>query len=247
MIKDEHLDRSVEAKYIILPCAGGCASNYNKYKRFLPSVTIYEYPGHWTRYNEGLVNSIPELVEDLVKGIISDEQNMPLYLFGHSMGGIIAWRAAKKLLSMGLAVAGLYIAACNSPLESIDFLRGIESDSDIKRFLSKIRQVPSNVLESEFFRENLLPPIRNDFRIIQNASDENDLPQRKINIPIICFYGKSDPLVQYDNIKKWGELTERDAKFVPCSGDHFFVYDNRNVEYISSIITKNQMLSDFGL
>lgn len=130
-------DKSCATKCIILPCAGGCAANYNKYKHFLPDVTIYEYPGHWTRYREGLVHSVSALVEDFVTRVIDAEQDMPLYLFGHSMGGIVAWSAVEKLLSMGVTVAGLYIAACSPPSESGDFLREIKNDNDIKLFLVK--------------------------------------------------------------------------------------------------------------
>lgn len=231
-------DKSCATKCIILPCAGGCAANYNKYKHFLPDVTIYEYPGHWTRYREGLVHSVSALVEDFVTRVIDAEQDMPLYLFGHSMGGIVAWSAVEKLLSMGVTVAGLYIAACSPPSESGDFLREIKNDNDIKLFLAKIRQVPSKVLESAFFRENLLPSIKNDFQMIQNLSDGCIWSERKINIPITCFYGQDDSLVPYSNIQKWKEFTEKETRFFACRGNHFFVYDTTNANYISNIISE---------
>ena len=60
----------------------------------------------------------------------------------------------------------------------------------------------------------------------------------EINIPITCFYGQDDSLVPYSNIQKWKEFTEKETRFFACRGNHFFVYDTTNANYISNIISE---------
>ena len=148
-------------KLICFPCAGGNAKSFEKLSRGIHCFAICaEYSGHWSRYEEPLYHSM----EDCMQYQMQDE----IFLLGHSMGALIAFELGKNLLNAGYKVKGLYLLACMPPDEINDTDFNFEDDEEIKLFLKRINQMPGSVLNSDFFRENLLPSIRNDFRILKN-------------------------------------------------------------------------------
>lgn len=241
---------------LMLPCAGGCAANYSKYKKYLDEVIVYEYPGHWTRYDEPLKSSMKSLAEAIAEEIIFSHYSSKIFLFGHSMGGLVAWYIAKNLQQRNVNIAGLFIAACHTPRQRADFFPKsndappqvtenitelVKSDEEIKAFLKKIRQVPEKILDSYFFDKNLLPVIRNDFRIIQEQTDDQfELfkNNRLLSVPIICFSGTNDPIVNCADMEQWKNFTDNQFAIYSCIGDHFFVYDDENIQFVCKTISR---------
>ncbi len=221
---------------VVLPCAGGCALSYKNYENYLPNVYVYEYSGHWSRYDEPLDSSVQIMTYHLLQNIITRKGDEKLCLFGHSMGGFIAWLAAKELMKCGVEVSGLFIAACNAPDSKMDFIETIENDADIKKFLKKIRQVPENILNSEFFSENLLPAIRNDIELVRKIPMQTNLKSECLRVPITCFCAVNDSIVKTSDMNGWERFTSREFSLKKYKGNHFFVYDKKNVELISNEI-----------
>ncbi len=217
---------------IILPCAGGSASNYIKYKTFTDQVLLYEYPGHWSRYEEPLEMSIEQIVQTIsltIKENIDEE----ISILGHSMGGLIAWKLAQTLIEEDIFVKGLYIAACCPPEINPEFIKDIHDDADIKMLLHNIRQVPDKVLESSFFNEDLLPIIRNDLYLVKNYINDFQMDTNiRISVPITCLYGKDDPVIERSQIEKWRNYTTGEFRCATFLGDHFFVYNKENIKLI---------------
>ena len=224
---------------IILPCAGGCAANFRSYtsnKEFC----AYEYSGHWSRYEEPLEMSINQIACSIERDL-EKYYYQELYLFGHSMGGLIAWQLAHKLITDGFRVKALYVAACCPPGIRPDFIENINNDSDIKKLLGNIRQVPDRVLNSAFFNEDLLPIIRNDFNLVKEyIKGFQDVKFESLSVPIICLCGANDPVVDVEEMRKWEKYTSKEFKCIVYPGNHFFVYDKSNVgKIVSQIIGEN--------
>lgn len=87
---------------ICLPSSGSSSSLYSDWKPLLAAhnITLYcpEYPGRGRRFTEPLPTSITALVDDLIQQLRttlpSHEQH---HLFGHSLGGLIAYELALKI------------------------------------------------------------------------------------------------------------------------------------------------------
>ncbi len=222
---------------IILPCAGGSAYNYNKYKKKERETYIYEYPGHWSRYKEPLETSLEQIIFSL-KGIIERLNSEKLYILGHSMGGLIAWELAQELIAEGVNVDGLYIAACCPPDIKPSCIENLHDDTDIKVLLGDLRQVPDRILNSLFFAEELFPIIRNDFTLVKNYIDEFCADRIKsVHIPITCLYGCDDPIVRVEEMLLWKKYTSNNFRCISFPGDHFFLYENDNVNKIEMLIS----------
>ena len=104
-------------RLLCLPCAGASATMYLRWRRSLPpwvQVVPVELPGRGSRLGEPFVESFAALVAGLC-----DEQSAAMnttassfMLFGHSMGGLLAWGIAQRLRERGLpAPAALFVRA----------------------------------------------------------------------------------------------------------------------------------------
>ena len=217
---------------IILPCAGGCAANFRRYT-LNKDLVAYEYPGHWTRYEEPLIEKPYDLIESIFRDIIGGKYGDEVELLGHSMGGLLAWLIADRLIKLGFKVNHLYIAACCEPQIKPTFVEVIKNDDDIKNTLKSLRQFPERVLNSDFFNDNLLPPIRTDFSIVKLLTEtmqEQDLGA--LPVDITCFYGADDPIAHRKDMLGWSKYTSGKYRIIGFKGDHFFLYEKSNVSKI---------------
>lgn len=229
-------------KMICFPCAGGSARNFkNLLKNIECSAICVEYSGHWSRYEEPLYDSMETCVQCLTEeiqcmDITADDE---IVLLGHSMGALIAFEIGKRLVQRGYHVGSLFLLACMSPDEMDCSKIEFADDEAIKMFLKQIRQVPERVLNSNFFMENLLPSIRNDFRLLSNFARDVGLVEA-VNLNIVCLYGNQDMLV--DTMDGWKKYSNREIRSYIFPGNHFFFYDVRNEKKIAYMI--NSVLND---
>ena len=226
-------------KILILPCAGGTSLNYREFYQKCKDVIIYEYPGHWSRIDEAFKNSIEDLAKSVVEWYSLKISDKEVVILGHSMGAVVGYEAIKYFLCQNIKVKKLCVAACCTPKKlcaTLNIEKILENDAKILCFLKSIRQNVGDVVESSFFKDNLLPSIKNDFQLLNKYGKEKNEEKREnpINIPIIGFYGNNDPLVNYFEICEWKLLTTQEACFFKFSGDHFFV--NKYVDKILQII-----------
>lgn len=224
---------------VILPCAGGSSFNYKKLQ-FDDSVKIYEYAGHWTRAEDDLDVDFEHLVSKFVDEITPKLNNGSISMFGHSMGAIVALSSVKLFQRKEIKVTHLYVSACGSLQKTCNIFNNIIDDDNIIRFLSDVRQVPLKVLSSVFFAENLLPAIRNDFKLLGEFS-KNCIELDKVNVPITCLCGQNDPLVSADDMSYWHKYTISSFEMYEFPGDHFFVNRKDNIDQIIRIIRKDKM------
>lgn len=86
-----------------LPCAGGSASSYLRWRRLLPAhiqVLPLELPGRGSRMAETALRDFDTLSMQLTGRVAADLASWPqarYALFGHSMGALLAYGMARRL------------------------------------------------------------------------------------------------------------------------------------------------------
>lgn len=220
---------------VVLPCAGGSSFNYRKFKNKSKDVIIYEYPGHWSKIDKEFDKNMEEMVKNFVDEIVPKLVGNDLIILGHSMGALVGFESIEHFQSKGINVKKIYIAACASPDILTRLFGQYSSDLDVMAVIKKLRQVPDRILYSEFFTENLLPAIKNDFRLIKELKGRyNEI--KKCNVPIVCLGGENDSAIHYDDIMAWREYTDCEIAFLEFEGNHFFVCEDNNIDIILGII-----------
>jgi medium-chain acyl-[acyl-carrier-protein] hydrolase len=205
------------------PHSGASAAAYAAWS--LPpqvaSVCPVELPGRGRRLGEALYTRLPELVEEVARGLLP-YFDRPFAFFGHSMGALLSFELARTLRrDYGLTAARLFLSGHGAPHLPSDEppISGLPE----AEFLARLRQLngtEDEILACEELRQILLPILRADFAICENYAY---LPADPLDCPITAFGGLQDPYVSRPELEAWQVHTRAAfrASFFP--GDHFYL------------------------
>jgi len=213
-------------RLLCLPCAGASATMYLRWRRSLPSwvqVVPVELPGRGSRLGEPFVESFAALVAGLC-----DEQSAAMnttagsfMLFGHSMGGLLAWGIAQRLRERGLpAPAALFVSGCPAPSQR-DPQRFANKDTDAQLIADLRRQggTPEEVFASPEMLRITLDALRADYRVCASAPDARSLP---LDMPIHAFGGRQDD-IDASRLAAWRREARTLFSLTWLDGGHFFI------------------------
>lgn len=216
----------------LLPFAGGSSLIYNKWRFKALAPHPIEYGGHGFRYQEPLAVCIEDMVADVIaqiRQVVSLEEG-GFNLFGHSMGGLIAWLTAQKLKP-----SALYVSACEPPgILDTGRYRKYGSEDALMGYISDYNRLSKKRMESKIFLDKLLSVIKNDYKLL---SKYEYIEAGKLNIPIRIFCSREDTLMRYEVMQKWKDYGG-DVRFYELSGDHFYIEDDDVRGTVVKIIEK---------
>ncbi|MEU6095314.1 alpha/beta fold hydrolase [Streptomyces sp. NPDC047079] len=210
-------------RLVCFPHAGGAASSFVPLSRELaPDVDVLavQYPGRQERLGEVPAEDITHLAEQVARAL-SPLALAPYALFGHSMGALIAYEAARCLERW--SVAGphrLFVSAQVPPGDRALEGRYADSDDDVVRELRALGGTDSSVLADPDLMALVLPAIRADYRALRRYVWE---PGPRLRCPVTALVGDSDPVATADLAKGWSEYSVTGAEVAVFRGGHFYV------------------------
>lgn len=213
------------ARLVCLPYAGGAASVYRAWEHLAPphvEVCAAELPGRGARMAEEPFHRLSPLVRalgDAVEPLL----DRPFALFGHSMGGLVAFELARLLRRRGWpAPCHLFVSA--SPAPGTPPTRPLlhdASDAELTARLHGLGGSPPEVLANDELMALLLPVVRADFAALETYEYRDEQP---LDVPITVFGGLEDSVVRPAVLQGWwAQSTTVQLQLLP--GDHFFVHD----------------------
>lgn len=209
---------------ICLPYAGGGVSTYRSWPLRVPSISVYamSVPGRDARLFDPLFTTLESLVASIVEAV-RPLTGRPFALFGHSMGGLVAYEVARLLRKKGSAapvhlfVSAIRAAHLPDPNPRI-------FDLPDKRFIQQLRWFGANtLLEEEGGAEILdlmLPTLRADFRIVQTYRYRSEPP---LACPITVFGAMQDNTTSEQELKEWRQHTSSFFDLVMLPGGHNYL------------------------
>lgn len=143
------------------------------------------------------------------------------YMYGHSLGAVIAFELAVQLMQSGAAAPKhIFVGARRAP--HLSTRRAPLHTMDDDAFCTALLQYEGT--RAEIFREPelrqlFLPILRADFQMVETyRTTGND----KLTIPITVFGGNRDPFVDQDELNAWRDLTSADCNVHRLDEGHFF-------------------------
>lgn len=217
-------DRDAAIRLICLPPAGGSASFYHRLgSRLSQGVEVVgvQLPGRGHLVGQPPYRALGAMLADLVPAMMS-LVDRPFALFGHSMGGLLAFELARGLRRVcGSSPVGLIVAACAAP-QLPRTRRPVHRlpSAQLWDELSRLNGTPDEVLESTDIMELLEPAIRADFAICDSYHYVVDRP---LHCPLVVFGGGADPNISRAELHAWAMHTTSSFRLSMLPGDHFFV------------------------
>lgn len=210
-------------RMLCIPNSGGGTAMFYDWIGKLDNVEIcaLALPGRERRIMEPAVDSMSELMDILVPEMES-LTDKPLFLFGHSMGALIAYELAHQL---PVSPLHLFVSGYRSP--EIKNNNRVLHNLDDNEFVKELRGyggTPDEVLQHRETMSLLLPMLRADFKLHETYVFRNRGP---LNIPVSAFAGASDRIVPPADMALWRNKTVAAFEFHTLSGEHFFIQDSQ--------------------
>jgi medium-chain acyl-[acyl-carrier-protein] hydrolase len=206
-----------------LPFAGGGASMFREWPAGLPAgieVCPVLLPGREGRFGEPAIGDLDALVDPLLEGLLPHLEG-PFALFGHSMGGLIAFEVADRLRRRGVTPAWFFASGVRAPhLPRRPDPRYTLPDD---QFLAAVRQLngtPPELLDNPEIMSLMLPTLRTDFQLAETYRYRARPP---LECPVATFGGRDDPEVPREDLEAWRQQAAGHFEMHLLPGDHFFI------------------------
>jgi surfactin synthase thioesterase subunit len=202
--------------------AGGSAAALAPLRKQLSPALDFrtiDLPGRGTRYREPLPNQRSRLIAQLCAEL-APETREPYALFGHSLGGMIAYELAQALIASGRpAPSLLFVAATVAPSVWPAHERGpVLTDAALKAELQRRGGTPPDFFDYPDLVELFLPIVRADFLLCDERSPTYP---RALPCPIHVSAGRSDEL-SLEQLADWQAASTHKVAVTWFEGDHFF-------------------------
>jgi medium-chain acyl-[acyl-carrier-protein] hydrolase len=212
---------SAVMRLICVPGAGGRTSQFRPWANAMPEsveVSGVQLPGHGALIRQRPFSHVQPMAAGLAKVIMSDPR-LPLALFGHSMGALVAYELARALEGSAYAPVHLFVAAHRAP--DIAVSHAMLHRLPDPAFIAAMREfggTPPEVFDNRDILSLMLPVLRADFEATETYRHEGGLP---LDVPITVFGGREDPYVGEPELDAWRRHTRRHCTVELLDGGHF--------------------------
>ena len=211
-----------------LPYSGASAMVYVRWRRALPDwlqVCPLELPGRGMRMDEPLQRDIKALAAQLAQEI-SRDPHTPYALFGHSLGGLLAFELAHALNARNLpAPLALFVSGTAGPARRDVSEYAVEkTDEQLIARLRELQGTAEEALVNPELMQLMLPILRADFLLCGSFSYGERQP---LGMPIHVFGGKQDS-VRADQLLDWQLEAASGFSLDLFDGHHFFIVQHES-------------------
>ena len=217
--------RDAAARLVCLPHAGGSAPFFLPVAAALsPGVDVVaiQYPGRQDRRTERPISDLAVLA-DRVHAILRRQPETPVTLFGHSLGGILAFEVTRRLEADGHGPVRLFASGRRAPSTHRDEKVHLLDDAGILAEVRKMNGTASSVLGDDEMMRAALPALRADY---QAAETYSCAPEITVNCPITALTGDHDPKTTVEEAEAWARHTSGSFDLKVFPGGHFFLTDH---------------------
>jgi surfactin synthase thioesterase subunit len=211
---------------VCLGFCGGGSGAYVRWKDQIPpdvDLALICYPGREGRYIEGFVRTWEELAADTVNLVLS-ASDRPYVLFGHSMGGWMAFDVTTQVELMGLRPPeALIVSSCNAPTGGLTerdrFPLAQDGDADLLRWMRTAGALADHALADVELRAMALELMRADIAVRDTYRPG---PRTQVEVPLQVLRGAEDPVIGDAAPEEWRAATTGQFRMDTLPGGHFY-------------------------
>ncbi|MFJ8432085.1 thioesterase II family protein [Kitasatospora sp. NPDC094019] len=237
------------------PHAGGSPAAYRSWHRHLPEdveVLAVCYPGRQDRIGDPFPAGVAELADEIAAAL-APLRGVPVALFGHSMGALVAYEVAVRLAAAPDAPPPVRLFVSGSPAPHLVDHAALRSatDEDLLALVDALGSDSTDALRIPALRELLMPGIRADFRLLAHyrattatgpanavppaagsadtvptAAPPTSVPANAVPptaVPIVACTGDDDPVCAVEAARAWSATTVSAFELNVFPGGHFYL------------------------
>ena len=207
------------------PCAGQGASAYRPWQAMLgPEIDVVpvQLPGREGRATTPARTDMDSVMDGLLPAL-REELPERYALFGHSMGGAVAFETACRLEAAGHGPERVFVAAQRPPDDpgAELVLHGLPRAA-FMTMLGLFGQVTVEMFDDPAAVELAARSLRADFAVAETYEPPEDRP---LAAPLTVLAGLADSTLPPAVLRGWKRWAAGAFTFRPIPGGHFFVHD----------------------
>lgn len=213
-----------------LVCLGFCGGGTGPYRTWpalldeTTELALVCYPGREGRFTEDFAATWEELAEDAAASVLRAAEQRPYTLFGHSMGGWMAFDVAARLEERGAhAPEQLIVSACNAPDRGVTerdrFPRIEDADRRLLEWMREIGLLPAYVAEDPDLAEMAIELMRADIVVRDSYRPR---PGAAVSMPVQVLYGQDDEVIEPEVAAQWARVARGGLRVDALPGGHFY-------------------------
>jgi medium-chain acyl-[acyl-carrier-protein] hydrolase len=172
-----------------------------------------------------------ERMLDWVEATHADALAQPHMLFGHSMGGNIAYALSQRRAKRGAPLArAIFVSACAPPNSPKSHPLHMLPTDQLRNALRNYDPMGFPFDRNPDLWDIFEPIIRADFQLVETYAPQPG----KIPIPLCAFSGVDDVIVPAQIIDGWRDAAGGLFAHHSLPGDHFFLRDH--IEQIVKVV-----------
>ncbi|MFX0575423.1 thioesterase II family protein [Nocardia nepalensis] len=212
------------ARMICFAHAGGSASSFATLARAIDGpfeVLAVQSPGRQDRRREPCMETVAELAAGVLPAVL-ERTDLPIALFGHSLGAVVAFEVGRLLEAEGVVPQHIFASARRAPstvrAESVH----LRSDAGILTELRLLGGPGIELLDDPEIAAAFLPAIRSDYRAVETYRCS---PGAQVRCPVTALVGNRDPRVSRAEAEAWQSHTSGACELRVFQGGHFYLWD----------------------
>jgi medium-chain acyl-[acyl-carrier-protein] hydrolase len=215
-------------RLICVPHAGGGVSSFRGWSERLgiAEVGIVELPGRGSRLREPVVESVTAAADGLVEAL-SGGPAVPSALFGHGLGALIAFEAARRLEARSWPMLALFVSGRRAPSlpASGPGLTRVPLEQLVEQAQRRSDVIPLDAALDRDSIRLLIPGVRADFAMLDGYGYQ---PGRPLRCPIVAYGAASDPDASRNDQTAWRAETSARFNLHVFGGDASYLQRERD-------------------
>ncbi|PWR15439.1 lantibiotic dehydratase [Micromonospora sicca] len=204
---------------LCLPPAGAGPSSFRDWPAALPAgvaLAVLALPGREARITEPPAFDLDQVVE-----AVRQRADRPYAMYGHSMGGLLAFEVVRELRRRGTPLPSrLYLGGSRPPHLPKTLARFADLPDD--EFLARIAELgglPQGVRDLPELLDLILPALRSDFDWLNRYPYR---PEAPVPVPLVCLAGTDDRDADPATMADWAGHTAIGCTVRTIQGGHLF-------------------------
>lgn len=191
---------------VCFPGAGAGASLFRPWHRKLPgycSMQVCQLPGRENRIDEAPVEDLSGVADRIVEIYLSRRAaGRPVVVFGHSMGGVIAYEFARRLAGENPALVSAVLISASTPPRH-DQTAAPPDEAELKSMLMAFDSDNHSIISNDELFASLAPTLTSDFQMLRRHKVDGS--EELADIPTYLLSGIDDPVVPGSSAARWSD------------------------------------------
>lgn len=210
-------------RFLVFHHAGGGAYGYRHWARKISpeiEVVLVQLPGRESRIGERPLTSTKAVLDGLI-GVLAAEPIAPYAVFGHSLGGLLAFRFAQRIERTAELppLMHLFISSARPPRAASAHppKRKRMADAELLAWIGGLGGTPAALIEHPSAMSAFLPSLRADVALLDDAAEASP-----VRAPATLIRGSSDPAVVARHHERWRAWFAAPLREAVLPGGHFY-------------------------